>query len=82
MTPRLLYFRPQEDITIFEVAKVLEFLASEFPHNFPCFFGGGRTRLPFVIGGEDEWDLMQYMLRKYGIARHFHGVTPEDADDR
>jgi hypothetical protein len=76
MTPRMLYFRPQEDITTFELAKVLEFMLIEFPYNFPSWATAGNARIPLIIESEKEWSLMRYLLHKYGIARHFHGVTP------
>ena len=82
MTPTLLHFRPQEDITTFELALVVKFISSELPYQLSGFFSGGNARLPLVIGNTEEWDSMQRLLCEYGIARHFRGVTPGGADDR
>ena len=77
MIPTLLHFRPQKDITTFELARVVEFLSSELPYHLTSFFSGGNGRLPIVIGNAKEWDSMQSILHEYGIARHFHGERPE-----
>jgi hypothetical protein len=78
MTPTLLHFRPQEDITVFELARVVDFLCTELPYQLSGFFSGGNARLPLVIGSTEEWDSMQRLLCEYGIARHFHGEKPEE----
>lgn len=67
---REIYFDPQEDITPYELARLLQFIFTE------CTFYAPRKIFPIKVSTESDWAAMRAVLQEQypGAVRHLRGV--------